>query len=225
MILQFWCGRGWCFLHLVICLWFYMIIFIAGRLARNHQHPPSMTWRTGGSWHTSNHARVMKFGTQLKNHIKWWSMMSSMAQPSKTPVRNLQHPPSMTLRMGGSWHLSNHSRELKFGKQVKNHIKWWSMMSRMTQTSKNPVRNHQCLSNMTLSTGGSWHTSNHARDLKFGKQVKNHLKWWFLMARVTPFSKNRVRNHYCPPSMTFRYLPKVNQEYMSLMVPDQVLGG
>ena len=67
-----------------------------------------------------------------------------MTPSSKTPFRNLQHPPSMTSRTGGSWHTSIHARELKFGTQVKNHISWWSMMSTMTQSSKYPVRNPQC---------------------------------------------------------------------------------
>ena len=69
-------------------------------------HPPSIqsgttnvlqvwTWRTGGSWHTSNHARELKFGTQVKNHISWRSKMSRMTPSSKYPVRNHQRPPSM----------------------------------------------------------------------------------------------------------------------------------
>ena len=120
---------------------------------RNHQHPPSMTSRTGGSWHTSIHARELKFGTQVKNHISWWSMMSRITSSFKIPVRILQLPPSMTSRTGGSWHTSNHARELKFGTQVKTHTLWWSMMSRKTPSSKTPVRNLQCLLCMTSVTG------------------------------------------------------------------------
>ena len=56
--------------------------------------------------------------------------MSRMTPSSKTPVRNHQRPPSMTSRTGGSWHTSNHTGELKFGTQVKNHISWQSMMTR-----------------------------------------------------------------------------------------------
>jgi len=108
---------------------------------RNLHRPPSMTLRMAGPWHSLNHARELKFGRQLKNHISLWSMMSRMTPSSKTPVRNLQHPPSITLRMAGPWQTSNHARELKFGTLLKNHISWWSMMSRMTPSSKTPVRN------------------------------------------------------------------------------------
>ena len=59
-----------------------------------------------------------------------------MTPSSKTPVRNLQHPPSMTLRTGVSWHTSIHARDLKFGTQVKTHIYWQSMMSIMTSSSQ-----------------------------------------------------------------------------------------
>ena len=63
------------------------------------------------------------------------------------------HPPSLqsetinvlqvwTSRMGGYCCTSNHTREQKFGTQVKNYI-WWSMMSRMTPSLKNPIRNLQ----------------------------------------------------------------------------------
>ena len=75
-------------------------------------HPPSIqsgtinnlqvwTSRTGGSWHTSNHARELKFGTQVKNYISWPSMMSRMAPSSKYSVRNHQRPPSMDFEDGG----------------------------------------------------------------------------------------------------------------------------
>ena len=135
---------------------------------RNLQRPPSMTSRTGGSWGTSKHARELKFGTQVKNHISWRSMMLRMTPSSKYPVRNHQHPPSMTLRMRSSWHTSIHARELKFGTQVKHHISWWSMMSRMTPSSRYPVRNLQHPPSMTSRMGGSWLPSYHARELKFG---------------------------------------------------------
>ena len=77
-------------------------------------HPPSLqsgainifkvlTSRIVGSWHTSIHARELKFGTQVKNHISWWSMMSRMIPSSKSPVRNYQHPPSMDLKEEGGF--------------------------------------------------------------------------------------------------------------------------
>ena len=98
--------------------------------------------------------------------------MSRMTPSSKYPVRNHPRPPSMTSRMGGSWHTYIHARELKFGTQVKNYISWQSMISRRTPTSKNPVRNLQRPSSMTSRMWGSWHTSNHARELKFGTHVR-----------------------------------------------------
>ena len=57
------------------------------------------TSRMGGSWHTSNHARELKFGTHVKNDIEWWSVMSRMTPSPKTPVRNPQHPRSPQLRL------------------------------------------------------------------------------------------------------------------------------
>ena len=54
-----------------------------------------------GSWGTSKHARELKFGTQVKNHIEGQSMTSRMTPSSKSLVRSLQRPPSMTLRTGG----------------------------------------------------------------------------------------------------------------------------
>ena len=129
----------------------------------------------GGSWHNSNHARELKFCTQVQIYISLWSMMSWMTPSSKSPVRNHQHHPNMTSRTGGSWLASNHARELKFGTQVENCITWWFMMSRMTPSSKSPVRNHQHPPSIISRTGDSWHTSNHARELKFGTQVKNHM--------------------------------------------------
>ena len=49
-----------------------------------------------------------------------------------------------TWRTSGSWHISNHARELKFGEQTKNHIPWWSMRWLLTLSPKYPVRNLQC---------------------------------------------------------------------------------
>ena len=121
------------------------------------------TSRIGCTWHTSIHARELKFGTQVENHILWCSMMSRITPSFKYPVRIHQHPPSMTLRTEGSWHTSFHARKLKFVTQVNNHIYWPSMMSRMTPSSKHPVRNHQRPPNMTLRMGGSWHNYINAR--------------------------------------------------------------
>ena len=67
---------------------------------RNLQFPPTMMLRMRGSLHTFNHARELKLSTQVRNHI--WCSLSKMVPSFKTPVRNLQHPLSMTLRMWGS---------------------------------------------------------------------------------------------------------------------------
>ena len=134
-------------------------------LCQELPHPPSIqsgtlnvlhvwTSRTGGSWHTYIHARELKFGTQVMNHISWQSMMSRMNPSSKYPFRNHQPPPSMTSRKRGSWHTSIHARDLKFGTQVKNHMSWQSMMSRMTPSSKYPVRNPQHPPSMDFEDGG-----------------------------------------------------------------------
>ena len=76
----------------------------------------------GGSWHTSNPVRELKSGTQVKNPISGWSMVSWMTLSSKYLVRNHQHIPVWTSRTGDSLNTSNPDRELKFGTHVKNHI-------------------------------------------------------------------------------------------------------
>ena len=171
---------------------------------RNLQHPPSMTSRMGGSWGTSKHARELKFGTQVKNHISRQNILSMVTPSSKTPVRNLQDPPSMTSRTGGSWGTFKHVRELKFGTQVKNHISGWFIALRMIPSSKTPVRNLQRPPSMTLRMGGSWGTSKHARELIFGTQVKNHISRRTILWMMTQSSKTPVRNLQRPPSMTSR---------------------
>ena len=57
-------------------------------------------------------------------------------------------------RMEGSWHTCNHDREQKIVTEVKNHISWRSMMSRMTPSSKYPLRNHQHPQSMNFLEGG-----------------------------------------------------------------------
>ena len=78
------------------------------------------TSRMEGSWHTSNHARELKVGTQVKKHISWQSIMSRMTPTSKFPVRNHQHPPSIDFEDRGfldtllfileSWNFAHKSR-------------------------------------------------------------------------------------------------------------------
>ena len=67
---------------------------------------------------------------------------------SKYPVRNHQHPPSVTLRTGGSWHISIQARELNFSTKVKNHIPWISMMSGfdpiLQESNQEPLTSCKC---------------------------------------------------------------------------------
>ena len=131
-------------------------------------HPPSQEASASSKYdikdsffrHTSNHAKKLNFGIKVS---RWWYMMLRMNPSSKTPNRNHQHPSSMTLRMGGYWFTSNHAGGRKFGKQVKNHISKLFMMSRITRSSKTPVRTHQCHPSMTLRTWAPQLNSNHAR--------------------------------------------------------------
>ena len=46
-----------------------------------------------------------------------------MITSSKYPDRNHQHPPSITSRMGGSWHASIHAREETLHKCQDSHIR------------------------------------------------------------------------------------------------------
>ena len=43
----------------------------------------------GGSWSSSKHARVLKLGTKVTDHLSGWSMTSEMTPSSNTPVRNV----------------------------------------------------------------------------------------------------------------------------------------
>ena len=165
-----------------------------------------MTSMTGGSWSSSKHAREQKIGPQGKNNISRWSLMSRMTPSSKIPVRNLQHPQSMTSRTGRSWGPSKHARELKSGTQVKNHISERSMTSKMSPSPKTPVRNLQHSPSMTSRTGGYWGTSKPARELQFGTEVKNRISGRSKTSRIIPSSKTGVcprigfltPPHFCP---------------------------
>ena len=76
-----------------------------GSILQDSNQEPSASslydFEDGGSWHTFIHARELKFGTQVKNHISWQSMMSTMTPSSKYQVRNPQHPPSMDFKDRG----------------------------------------------------------------------------------------------------------------------------
>ena len=80
-------------------------------------------------------------------------------------VRNSWCPPSRTSRKSCSRHMFFHARKLKIGKQLKNYIYLWSMMSGMTSFSNYSVRNCQSPQCTALRTGYSWHTFIHATEL------------------------------------------------------------
>ena len=68
---------------------------------RNYKRPSSMTSRTGGSWHTFIHARVLRIGTQVRSHISWWYMVSRMTLSSRYLIRNHQHPQGIDIKDKG----------------------------------------------------------------------------------------------------------------------------
>ena len=68
------------------------------------------------------------------------------------------------------------------------------VMSGITLSSKNPVRNYLPLLSMTLVKQCSWHTTIHARELKVSIQLKNQILLSSMMSWMTPFSKYPVRN-------------------------------
>ena len=72
---------------------------------RNPQCPPSQWWWWVGSWHTSNLARKLKFGTHVRIHTLRTFKMPRMNRvihvSSEEPSKS-----SKSLKMtGGSWHL------------------------------------------------------------------------------------------------------------------------
>ena len=101
-------------------------------LVKNLQCPPSHWWWGSGSCNTSNHARKLKFGTQVGNHLWRTFKMSkitcvlhvSWQEPSKSPKTLM-----MTRRFLKPF---IHARNLKFGTKVRNHIWRTFKMSRMT---------------------------------------------------------------------------------------------
>ena len=56
---------------------------------RRMRIPEACLWM-GRSWHTSNHARELKFGTQVNYHISWWSRMSIMTLSSKYLIEDVK---------------------------------------------------------------------------------------------------------------------------------------
>ena len=79
------------------------------------QEPPSMSSKSlmmmGSSLHSFNHARMLKFGTQVRNPMSRTIMRSRM-------ILVLQVS-SQEASMSSN---NNHDRKLKFGTHVRNHI-------------------------------------------------------------------------------------------------------
>ena len=90
---------------------------------RNPQCPPSHLWLFGGSWHFSNHARKLKFGPQIENHI--WRTFTMLRMTHILHVSSQE--PSMSsksLKMTGvSWNIYNHYTDLKLSTHVYNSAK------------------------------------------------------------------------------------------------------
>ena len=74
-------------------------------LVRNHQCPPSHWWLHGGSWHTSDHVRMLKFGTQVKNSMSRPIMRWRMTYILHDSIQE----PSMSLKslMVSKWFLTH----------------------------------------------------------------------------------------------------------------------
>ena len=127
---------------------------------RNPQCPSSHWWWQGGSWHTSNHARKLKFCTQtlVKNrqyppsHRWWWGVLDTL------------------LIMLECWNLA-HKLDIKCQEQL------WGQGCPMSSMSL--VRNPQCPQSHWWWQGSSWHTSNNARMLKLGTQIVNQCQEHF----------------------------------------------
>ena len=160
---------------------------------------PSMTSRTGGSWGISKHARELKFGTQVKNHISWcqeWphppSIQSGTFSVLQVWLRGWGVLDTL-LFMLESWHLAHKSR-------ITYHDDPWCQEWPHPPSIQSGTFN---VLQVWIEDMGSWHTSIHAREFKFGTQVKNNKSWRSMISRMTPTSKYPVRNHQRPPCMNF----------------------
>ena len=69
----------------------------------------------------------------------------------------------------------------------------------------------------TSRTGGSWQTSIHDKERKFGAQINNLISWIFVTSKMTPFSQSPVRNHQHPPHMDYEDRGNWNLAHMSII--------
>ena len=101
-------------------------------------------WRTPHSWHKSNKDVNMKVLGYLPLGQTRSSMASRMRLSSKSPFRNPQRPPSTPMKDLHSWHTSNKDIDTKLSEYLPEGQTRSFMTSRMTLSSKSPVRNPQC---------------------------------------------------------------------------------
>ena len=127
-----------------------------------------------------------------------------MTPSSKYPVRNLQRPPSMTLRTVGSRHTYMDARELRFGTQVKNHISWWSLMSRTSHPRSHTWKMMMVLDWILGGWGHSWHLGSS----------------WYVILDLC--AKSQLSSMYRSVSRTLR---PWSHTWRTLKVPDWILGG
>ena len=111
--------------------------------------------------------------------------MSTMTPSSKYPVRNPQRPTSMDFedRVIDTHLIKLESRNLAHKSRITYHENPWCQEWPHPPSIQSGTLN--ILQVWTLRTGGSWHTSNQARELKFGTQVKNHISWLSMMSRMS----------------------------------------
>ena len=126
---------------------------------------------------------MLKFGTQVDIPLSRTIPKSRMTHV----LHVIGQEPSMSskylMMMGGSWHTSNHDRMLKFGTQVEIPMSRTITKSRMTHVLHVSGQEPSMSSKYLMMMGGSWHTFNHARMLKFGTQVE------IPMSRTIPKSR------------------------------------
>ena len=137
---------------------------------RNPQCPPM----TGDSWHTSNHARMLKFGTKDWNPMSRTIMRSRMNHVLHVSAQEPSMSSMSLMIMGDLWHTSNHARMLKFGTEARNPMSRTNRRSRMTQVINLSDQEPSMSSCHLWWWGSSWNTYNHARELKLFINVKNH---------------------------------------------------
>ena len=133
-------------------------------------------------------------------------MKSKMTPSSKSPVRNLQCPPSMTWRWGVP-------DTLLFMLESRNlaHKSWitycdypWCQEWPHPPSIQSGTINILQVCVWTSEDGGFLTHSPHAREPELGTQVNNHISGWYMMSRTTPSSKHPVSNPQHPPSTTSR---------------------